>query len=108
MPFKSEKVKLAGTKYDLRRKLSDEQVRAVSILSAQGYSYRQLATMFGCSKSTIQNILHPFKRAAQKVRPTEYWTEAKRRYRARKNQLYKSGALTKKRRATNKKADEKV
>ena len=57
MPYKSEKVKIAGTQFDLRRKLSPEQVRAVSILSSQGYSQRQLATMFGCSKSTIQHIL---------------------------------------------------
>lgn len=108
MPYKSEKVKIAGTQFDLRRKLSPEQVRAVSILSSQGYSQRQLATMFGCSKSTIQHILHPASRRTAFSRPTEYWNEAKRRYRARKQQLFKSGALTKKRRATTKKADEKV
>lgn len=108
MPYKSEKVKIAGTQFDLRRKLSPEQVRAVSILSSQGYSQRQLATMFGCSKSTIQHILHPAPRRAVFSRPTEYWTEAKRRYRARKQQLFKSGALSKKRRSTTKKADEKV
>ena len=59
MPYKSEKVKIAGTQFDLRRKLSPEQVRAVSILSSQGYSQRQLATMFGCSKSTIFFTLRP-------------------------------------------------
>lgn len=97
MPFKSERVRIAGTQYDLRRKLSDEQVRAVSILSSQGYSQRQLAKMFGCSKGTIQNILNPGKRSPQVKRPTEYWTEAKRRYRARKQRLFKSGQLSKKR-----------
>lgn len=99
MPFKSEKITIAGTQYDQRRKLSDEQVKAIVILSAQGYSQRQLARMFGCSKGSIQNILHPQKRYPQKSRETAYWTEAKRRYRMRKQMLYKAGALTKKKRS---------
>lgn len=99
MPFKSEKITIAGTQYDRRRKLSDEQVKAIVILSAQGYSQRQLARMFGCSKGSIQNILHPQKRYPQKARETAYWTEAKRRYRMRKQMLYKAGVLTKKKRS---------
>lgn len=93
MPYKSERVRIAGTQYDLRRKLTDDQIRAVSILSAQGYSQRDLAKMFGCSKGTIQNILRPCPRGPQIKRDREYWTEAKRRYRTRKQSLYKSGAL---------------
>ena len=108
MPYKSEKVKIAGTKYDLRRKLSEDQVKAVAILSAKGYSQRQLAKMFGVSKSLIQHIQHPKLRRVAASRPTEYWNEAKRRYRARKQELYKSGALNKKKRATKRIVDEKV
>jgi len=104
MPYKCEKLRIAGTQYDLRRKLSDDQIRAVSILSAQGYSQREIARMFGCAKGTIQNILHPQPRRPQLPRDTEYWTEAKRKYRNRKQTLFKSGVLSKKRRATKTKA----
>lgn len=94
MPYKSEKVRISGTKYDLRRKLSDEQKRAISILSSQGFSQRELARMFGCSKRTVQNLLHPAKRSVQPKRDSRYWTEAKRRYRSRKEELFRSGALS--------------
>lgn len=96
MPYKSEKIPIAGTKLDLRRKLTDEQRRAVKILVDQGYSQRQLAEMFGCSKGTIQQIATPQKKSSKKY-PTAYWTEAKRRYRERKQKLFKAGELTKSR-----------
>lgn len=93
MPYKSEKIPIAGTKLDLRRKLSDEQRRAVKILADQGYSQRKLAEMFGCSKGTIQQIVAPHPKASQKRYPKEYWTEAKRRYRERKQKLFKAGEI---------------
>lgn len=93
MPYKSEKIQIAGTKYDRRRKLSKEQTDAIRILKAEGYSYRQLATMFNISKWTVQNIIHPTKRSKPRKRPTAYWTEKKRQCRQRKQALYKSGQL---------------
>lgn len=93
MPYKSEKIKIAGTRFDNRRRLSLDQVRAIKFLKENGYSYRQLATMFGCSKWAIQNIIHPPTKAKAKKRPTAYWTEKKRQYRQRKQALYKLGAL---------------
>lgn len=96
MPYKSERIKIAGTKYDNRRKLSKEQIEAIKILKAEGYSYRQLAAMFNCSKWTIQNIIHPQLRKQDKPRPTAYWTEKKRLYRQRKQQLYQSGQINEK------------
>ncbi len=45
MPYKSEKINIAGTKYDRRRKLSPDQVKAIKLLKEEGYSYRQLAAM---------------------------------------------------------------
>lgn len=93
MPYKSEKIPIAGTKLDLRRKLSEEKKQAIKILSEQGYSQRKLAEMFGCSKRSVQNILHPQERSIQLKRPTEYWTKKKREYRQRKQQLYLSGKL---------------
>lgn len=93
MPYKSEKIAIAGTKYDKRRKLSSDQVRAIKLLKDEGYSYRQLAAMFNCSKWTIQNIINPTIRKQAPKRPTEYWTEKKREYRQRKQALYKSGKI---------------
>lgn len=105
MPYKSEKIKIAGTKYDRRIKLTQDQIGAIKLLKDDGYSYRQLAAMFGCSKWTIQNIIHPQIRAEQKKRSKEYWTLKKREYRRRKQALFKSGQInekTNKRKRTNK------
>lgn len=96
MPYKSEKIPIAGTKHDARRKLTKEQVNAIKILKAEGYSYRQLAAMFNCSKWTIQNIILPQVRKPPKQRPTSYWTEKKREYRRRKQSLYKAGQINEK------------
>lgn len=93
MPYKSEKIPIAGTKLDLRRKLSPEQKNAIKILSEQGYSQRKLAEMFGCSKRSVQNILHTEERKPAVKRPTEYWTQKKREYRQRKQQMYVDGKL---------------
>lgn len=93
MPYKSEKVKIAGTKFDLRVKLSKGQKEAIKILSEKGYSQRKLAVMFNCSKRSIQNIIKPQKRGESIKRPTEYWTQKKREHRLRKQQLYKDGKI---------------
>ena len=93
MPYKSEKIPIAGTKLDLRCKLSKEKKQAIKILSEQGYSQRKLAEMFGCSRRSIQNILHPQNRSIQSKRPTEYWTTKKHEYRQRKQCLYLEGKL---------------
>lgn len=99
MPYKSEQIPIAGTRLDKRRKLLPSATEAVKILSEQGYSQRILAKMFGCSKRTIQNILHPQKRVSPKKYPTEYWTQKKREYRQRKQKLFLDGKLNFKRKA---------
>lgn len=93
MPYKSERIPIAGTNLDQRRKLSDEQRNAIKILAREGYSQRKLADMFNVSKSLVQGIVKPQPRKPQKKRATAYWTEAKKRYRTRKNTLYKQGEL---------------
>lgn len=95
MPYKSERIPIAGTKFDQRRKLSDEQKEAIRILADKGYSQRKLADMFGVSKGVIQYLIHPEQKCKtqQKKRPTAYWTEAKRKHRQRKQALYTSGKL---------------
>lgn len=93
MPYKSERIRIAGTKHDNRRKFSSDQVRAIKLLKEEGYSYRQLAAMFGCSKWTVQNTITPQPRKKDRKRPTAYWTEKKRQYRQRKQALFKSGII---------------
>ena len=61
MPLKIENIKLAGTKFDGRAKLSPEQRQAIQILSREGYSQRRLAAMFNVYylllfASTLNNI----------------------------------------------------
>ena len=45
MPLKIENIKLAGTKFDGRAKLSPEQRQAIQILAREGYSQRRLAML---------------------------------------------------------------
>ena len=91
MPLKIENIKLAGTKFDGRAKLSPEQRQAIQILAREGYSQRRLAAMFNVSKRLIQSILSPPVRKHSKQYPTEYWTELKRKCRKKKIDLYKNG-----------------
>lgn len=101
MPYKSEKIPIAGTKHDGRRKLSEEQKQAVIILHKEGYSFRKLAEMFGVSKWLIQSIISPPVRRKSKKYSTEYYTEAKRKYRLKKQELFKNGDLHSKPRVRN-------
>lgn len=94
MPLKIEScVQLAGTQYDKRAKLSEEQRQAIRILAREGYSHRKLAAMFGVSKRLVQSIITPPARKPAKKRTKEYWSDIKKRYRQRKIQLYKDGKL---------------
>lgn len=93
MPQKIETIKLAGTKYDSRAKLSEDQRKAIRVLAREGYSQRKLAAMFNVSKRLIQSILSPPVRKPPKKHSKEYWTEVKRRYRERKSMLYRTGKI---------------
>ena len=93
MPFKAERIRIAGTKLDARAKLTPDQRDAIRVLSREGYSQRRLAVMFNVSKRLIQSIVAPTERKPEKKRPTEYWTEVKRKHRERKMSLYKAGKI---------------
>ncbi len=93
MPSKVENIKVSGTKFDARAKLSPDQREAIKVLSREGYSQRKLAAMFNVSKRLIQSIVSPSERKPEKKRSTEYWTQVKRKYRERKMNLYKAGKI---------------
>lgn len=78
MPLKIESIKVAGTQYDGRAKLSEDQRQAIRILAREGYSQRKLASMFGVSKRLIQSIITPPTRTPAKKRTKEYWSEVKK------------------------------
>jgi transposase len=96
MPYRSEEIPIAGTKHDSRRKLSEEQKQAIKILHKEGYSYRKLAEMFNVSKWCIQSIINPSVRSKSRKQSKEYWSEAKRKYRKKKQELYKNGDINNK------------
>lgn len=60
MPYKSEKIKIAGTKHDRRVKLTPEDKVEIK-KNLLGLSQRELARKYGVSRRTIQFILDPAK-----------------------------------------------
>lgn len=103
MPYKSEKIKIEGTKHDKRRKLTEEQKKAIRE-NKLGLSQRKLATMYEVSRRTIQFILDPKKLEENRKRRAErggwkqYYdkeenTKAVRKTRRHKQILFKAGEI---------------
>jgi len=60
MPYISEKIPIAGTQYDRRRKLTEDQKQYIKWLrEEEQMSYNQLAKMFNVSKRLIIFICRP-------------------------------------------------
>lgn len=57
MPYKSERIKIAGSKYDRRIKLTDQDKD--DIKNMVGMSIRGIARMYCVDKRLIQFILYP-------------------------------------------------
>lgn len=87
------KIKIAGTEYDGRVKLGERQREAVRVLSANGFSQREIGRMFGVSKSLVKCLVTGQKRYPQKKRDKEYWRIAKQRCREKKRKLIENGKL---------------
>lgn len=94
MPLKIEAIRLVGTKFDSRTKLTKDQRQAIKYLANAGYSQRKLAAMFHVSRRLVQSILSPpVRKPPQKKYSQEYWREAKRKYRERKKELYQTSQI---------------
>lgn len=93
MPYRSDNIPIAGTKHDKRAKLTQDERNAIVILVQKGYSQRKLAAMFRVSRRLVQNIINPQPRSPARKRSAEYWAEAKRKYRKRKQELLKTGKI---------------
>lgn len=106
MPYKSEKIRIAGTKYDRRIKLTPDQKEYIKWLrEKQLISYSKLAKIFGVSKRLIQFIFCPDKylknkeslkqrKAEGRYKPTKAeWAATIREHRRYKEQLKKKGDI---------------
>lgn len=106
MPYKSEKIRIAGTQYDRRIKLVPDQKEYIKWLRENELlSYSKLAKMFGVSKRLIQFICCPDKylkskenlkqrKADGRYKPTkEEWAATIREHRRYKEQLKKKGNI---------------
>lgn len=106
MPYKSERIPIAGTQYDRRVKLSPEQKEYVKWLrEEEQISYYKLAKMFKVSKRLIQFICCPEKeqrakellaqrRSEGRYKPDKSeWSETMRNHRKYKEKLRKEGKI---------------
>ena len=100
MPYKSEKIKIEGTQYDKRVKLSPEQ-RAEIIEAGAGYGINKLAREYNVSKRLIQFILYPERIKAMRVNrdwrkyaDREKLTIATRGLRQKKQKLFLEGKIS--------------
>lgn len=106
MPSKSSRIKIEGTQYDRRRRLSEGQKAMIRRLrETEKLSYNQIAKQFGVSKRLIIFICCPDKekiareqfkerRKDGRYAPTrEAWNETMREHRHYKQQLYLEGKI---------------
>lgn len=103
MPYKSEKIIIAGGKHDRRCKLTEAQ--KTEIIALRGtISQRQCAERFGVSRRTIQFLWFPEKLVANKQARAarggwkQYydkseWAETMREHRHYKQALYEEGLI---------------
>lgn len=68
MPYLSEKITIAGTAYDRRRKLSEADKLEIRHLRTEGWQIRAIARLYPqISRRTIQFVLYPERLTASKV-----------------------------------------
>lgn len=101
MPYKSEHIKIEGTRFDRRRKLSEDQKEYMRWLrEEEKLSYQKLADMFGVSKRLAIFVCCPdkeetarrqFKERRKDGRyktTNEEWAETIREHRRYKQKLF--------------------
>ena len=106
MPYLSSQIPIAGTQYDRRRKLTEDQKEYIKWLRNEEHlSYNQLAKMFNVSKRLITFICNPDMMAKHKERSKKYraegrykpsseeWASTIREHRRYKQQLKLEGKI---------------
>lgn len=104
MPFVSTKIRIDGTKYDRRRKLTIDQRKQIINLHNDGKSIHSLAKKFDVSRRLIQFITNPeaYKENRKRHEENGGWrlyydkgshTRRIREHRTYKQQLYVDGLI---------------
>lgn len=100
MPYKSEKIKIAGTKNDRRIKLTPEQKEEIR-LNRGNLSQRKLAKEYGVSRRTVQFIIDPdklkenLKRREERGGSMQYYNRASHAENIREHRRYKQDLMLK-------------
>ena len=114
MPFASEKILIAGTKFDRRIKLTKENKQDIIRLhKEESFTYAKLGLMFKVSRRTIDFICNPEKlvKNLERLKERGGWkqyydlklhTEQIREHRRYKQDLYITGALNNGQQSVNK------
>lgn len=91
MPYLSQKIRIQGTKYDRRSKLTPDQKLEIKRKSAGGYSQRQLAREYNVSRRLIQFIICPEKLAINRMNhdSSKYYNKDKQREYIKNHRRYK-------------------
>lgn len=103
MPYKSEKIRIEGTKLDRRIKLTPEQKDKIASLKGT-ISVRECARMYEVDKRTIQFIWYPERLERNKQLRQERggwqqyydkikWRETMKEHRSYKQELFLEGKL---------------
>ena len=100
MPYKCEKIPIAGTKYDRRIKITPTDKKEIKILYQNEMAIRAIARKFGVDKRLIQFILFPERQIKAKLNRDwkryynkEKWRKDMKEHRAYKYSLYKKGLI---------------
>ena len=95
MPYLSEKIKIKGTQFDRRIKLTDEQKREIKKLSSAGVSQRKIAGIYKVDRRLISFIINPAayeenkKRRAERGGSKLYYDKEKHREYIKNHRRYK-------------------
>lgn len=92
MPYLSEKIKIAGTKFDRRVKLTPEDKKQIRLLyDPSSWSMRKLAARYGVSRRLIQFVIYPERDIKLKAERNwkDYYTKDKQRNYMKLHRRYK-------------------
>ena len=106
MPYVSETIKIAGTKFDRRRKLTEDDKVEIRKMYQDSCSYAEIAKVFGVNRRTISFIVNPEELAWNKLLREKRggWkqyhnkkehTKRIKEYRSYKQSLYIQGLIEK-------------
>ncbi len=103
MPYKSEKIKIANTKYDRRIKLDDDDKNAIVEKYMKGQSMRSLSREYQVDRQVIKYTIFPHHKEEMYKRNKEYLktyevskdthNKYMRTHRNYKHELHKEGKI---------------